>query len=210
MPHRPLFVLRCHHFSPVIYFIAISVSLPPSPSPSPPSLQCLSSFFTCALPSPPPPLSPCPLGRSVLLSPAPPLSTPLRTVPTNTSLETLHYTTQHNSTLLTLLETLLYVSVSVSFSTPSLSQSRLGLPLLVFSFARVTAHRRHFDDDAECKKERKSRRRRAGGTREIERDRETERNRETKPRRRERRRERGETALSTARRVRRGEQYNCI
>lgn len=39
-------------------------------------------------------------------------STPLRTVPTNTSLETLHYITQHNSTLLTLLETLLYVSVS--------------------------------------------------------------------------------------------------
>lgn len=31
MPHRPLFVLRCHHFSPVIYFIAISVSLAPSP-----------------------------------------------------------------------------------------------------------------------------------------------------------------------------------
>ena len=59
MPHRPLFVSRCHHFSPVIYFIAISVSLPPSPPsppppppPPPPSLQCLSSFFTCALPPP--------------------------------------------------------------------------------------------------------------------------------------------------------------
>lgn len=52
MPHRPLFVLRCHHFSPVIYFIAISVSLPPPSSSS--SLQCLSSF-TCALPPPLPP-----------------------------------------------------------------------------------------------------------------------------------------------------------
>lgn len=126
MPHRPLFVLRCHHFSPVIYFIAISVSLPPSPSsspspsppPPPPPLQCLSSFFTCALSLPP-------LGRSFLLSPAPSHLTPPRTVPTNTSLETLHYTTQHNSTLLTLPETLLYVSVSVSFSLlPVLSRAR--------------------------------------------------------------------------------------
>lgn len=73
MPHRPLFVLRCHHFSPVIYFIAISVSLPPSPSPSPPSLQCLSSFFTCALPSPPPsPSSPAPLVARSFFLPHPP------------------------------------------------------------------------------------------------------------------------------------------
>lgn len=55
MPHRPLFVLRCHHFSPVIYFIAISVSLPPSrrrrcntfpPSPAPlPPPSVARSFF---------------------------------------------------------------------------------------------------------------------------------------------------------------------
>lgn len=57
MPHRPLFVSRCHHFSPVIYFIAFSVSLPPSPS-----LHCLSSF-TCALPPPPPALA----ARSLFL-----------------------------------------------------------------------------------------------------------------------------------------------
>lgn len=64
MPHRPLFVLRCHHFSPVIYFIAISVSLPPSP----PSLQCLSSFFTCALSHPPPSSSPLVPSFSCTLS----------------------------------------------------------------------------------------------------------------------------------------------
>lgn len=128
MPHRPLFVLRCHHFSPVIYFIAISVSLPPSPSPSPspspPSLQCLSSFFTCALPP-----SPAPAPPLVLLSPAPSPFTPLRAVPTNTSFETLHYTTQHNSALLTLLETLLYVSISVSFSLPPFLSRARALPL---------------------------------------------------------------------------------
>jgi len=111
-------------------------------------------------------------------------------VPTNTSLETLHHTTQHNSTLLTLLETLLYVSVSVSFSLlPILS--RAFCPLFVVSFPRVAPYQRHFDDDAECEKERKRRRRRREEEeeeeeekekkrerREIERGRETESNRE--------------------------------
>lgn len=190
MPHRPLFVLRCHHFSPVIYFIAISVSLPPSPSP--PSLQCLSSF-TCALSLPPSgPLVP---SFSCTLS-----STPLRTVPTNTSLETLHYTTQHNSTLLTLLETLLYVSVSVSFSLlPFLSRARSCRS--VFSFARVASHRRHFDDDAECEKEGKRRTARGEGeVREIERGRETESNRERVEKERERR-WRGDRAIDGATRA---------
>lgn len=205
MPHRPLFVLRCHHFSPVIYFIAISVSLPPSPSPSPPSLQCLSSFFTCALPPPPP----CPLGRSFFL-PHPPLIHPAahRAYEHLARNSPLHNATQFHSPhppgdfiIRFCLRLVL---------TPSLSQSRLWLPLLVFSFARVAAHRRYFDDDAECKKERKSRRGRE--REERARDRAVERLRVTGKRSRggEREKERGETALSTARRVQRGEQYNCI
>lgn len=32
MPHRALFVSQCHHFSPVIYFIAIAVFLAPAAS----------------------------------------------------------------------------------------------------------------------------------------------------------------------------------
>lgn len=32
MPHRALFVSQCHHFSPVIYFIAIAVFLAPTAS----------------------------------------------------------------------------------------------------------------------------------------------------------------------------------
>lgn len=78
MPHRPLFVLRCHHFSPVIYFIAISVSLPPSPSPSPPSppsLPFLLLHLRSPFPSPPPlPLPPWSLvpsfSRTLLIHPA--------------------------------------------------------------------------------------------------------------------------------------------
>lgn len=114
MPHRPLFVLRCHHFSPVIYFIAISVSLLAVAAVAAMPFLLLHLRLPPSLPPSLPatlPLWPLILSFSRTLS-----STPLRTVPTNTSLETLHYTTQHNSALLTLLETLLYVSVSVSFS----------------------------------------------------------------------------------------------
>lgn len=83
-------------------------AFPPSPAPLPPPLLPMAarSFFLLH-PLHPPRCAPC-------------LRTP--------SLETLHYTTQHNSTLLTLLETLLYVSVSVPFSL-----------LLFLSRARVAA-----------------------------------------------------------------------
>lgn len=124
MPHRPLFVSRCHHFSPVIYFIAVSVSV--SLPPPPPSLHYLSSF-TCALSPLSPPLL---LLRPLVLSFSCTLSHPPRCAPClrTPSLETLHHTTQHNSALLTLPETLLYVSVSVSFSLPFPSQSSTELP----------------------------------------------------------------------------------
>lgn len=110
MPHRPLFVSQCHHFSPVIYFIAISVSLPPPP---PPPLHYLLFFFTCALLLSFPP---CLYSLSPSLSPSHPLTRPhrvhehllARNSPPN-------HTTQFRSPH-PLLEALLYISISVSFS----------------------------------------------------------------------------------------------
>lgn len=89
MPHRPsLSRSVCHHFSPVIYFIAILVSL-----------SCaLTAATSFSPPSPTLPLSssdpPChPLSPSLSLSLFP------CTVPTNTfSLETLHRSTPHDAT----------------------------------------------------------------------------------------------------------------
>lgn len=155
MPHRPLFVLRCHHFSPVIYFIAISVSLPPSPSPSPPSppsLQCLSSFFTCALP--PPPL----VVRSFFL--LHPLIHPAahRTYEHLARNSPLHNATQFHSPH----PPGDFIIRFCLVLTPSLSQSSSSC-CFVFSFTRVASHQRYFDDDTECEKEGK--RRREGGTR---------------------------------------------
>lgn len=127
MPHRALFVSQCHHFSPVIYFIAISVSLSP-PLPSLPSLflhlrspRSFSLSFSLLLSQPP---SPCP-------------RTPSR------SLKTLHRTTQHNSALLTLswrlYYTLLFLSRSLlsSFSVQEREREESSNCRFVFSFARV-------------------------------------------------------------------------
>lgn len=96
MPHRPLFVSQCHHFSPVIYFIAISVSLPP---------PLVSSSLFLHLRSP----------RSLSFSLSHPLTRPhrvhehllARNPPPN-------HTTQFRSPH-PLLEALLYASISVSF-----------------------------------------------------------------------------------------------
>lgn len=164
MPHRPLFVLRCHHFSPVIYFIAISVSLLPSPSPSPPSLQCLSSFFTCALP---PPL----VVRSFFL--LHPLIHPAahRTYEHLARNSPLHNATQFHSPH----PPGDFIIRFCLVLTPSLSQLSSSC-CFVFSFTRVASHQRYFDDDTECEKEGKRRRERE--EREIERGRETESNRE--------------------------------
>lgn len=110
MPHRPLFVSRCHHFSPVIYFIAISVSLPSS-------LHRL-SFFTCALP----PLPPAARSLFLSLSCAPCLRTPSKlsttqrnTIPLSSPSRRLYYT---------------FLSLSHSHSFPF----SVGLELSAFSF----------------------------------------------------------------------------
>lgn len=105
MPHRPLFVLRCHHFSPVIYFIAISVSLlavaavaampflllhlrlPPSLPPSLPPYPSGRSFFLSPAPSHPPRCAPC------LRTPRSKLSTTQRnTIPLSSPSWRLYYT----------------------------------------------------------------------------------------------------------------------
>lgn len=99
MPHRPLFVSQCHHFSPVIYFIAISVSLPPPLVSSSLFLHLRSSR-----------------SLSFSLSLSHPLTRPhrvhehllARNSPPN-------HTTQFRSPH-PLLEALLYASISVSFS----------------------------------------------------------------------------------------------
>lgn len=111
MPHRALFVSQCHHFSPVIYFIAIAVFLAPAVS----AAVAAMPFLLLHLRSPHPPLffsststttssSSFSSTRSFSLSFFIALSStlsPVGTVPTNTfSFETLHYhTIQHNSTL---------------------------------------------------------------------------------------------------------------
>lgn len=103
MPHRALFVSQCHHFSPVIYFIAIAVFLAPAAS----AAVAAMPFLLLHLRSPHPPLfssSSFSSTRSLSLSCFIALSStlsPVGTVPTNTfSFETLHYhTIQHNSTL---------------------------------------------------------------------------------------------------------------
>lgn len=136
MPHRPLFVSQCHHFSPVIYFIAISVSLPPPP---------VSSSLFLHLRSP----------RSLSFSLSLTLS-PALTVSTNTfSLETLHRTTQHNSALLTLSWRLYYTLLSLSrsfFFFFSVESSNCRF----VSFARVASYQRHLNC-AECEREREGR-----------------------------------------------------
>lgn len=207
MPHRPLFVLRCHHFSPVIYFIAISVSLPPSPSPSPPSLQCLSSFFTCALPPSPAPAPPLVSSFSCTLSIHPAARRAYEHLVRNSPL---HNATQFRSPhppgdfIIRF-----YLRLVL---TPSLSQSSSSSAASLFSFAHVASYRRHFDDDTECEREGERRMRREGGTRDRARSRERERKRyrEYQATRRERESGGQETALSTARCVRRRERYNCI
>jgi len=165
MPHRPLFVSRCHHFSPVIYFIAVL------PLPLPPHTPRTHTrahrhatdtsfllrrlrFLSLSLSPPPtgfPHLPPAPSHPSR----APRLQTPSR------SKLSAHHTTQHNSTLLTLPGTLLYVSISVPFSF-SLSVT-LSRPRGARSRLLPRSHQ-HFDDDA---------------GREEERERERERERET-------------------------------
>lgn len=162
MPHRPLFVLRCHHFSPVIYFIAISVSLAPSPVVAAVAVAAM-PFLLLHLRLSRPPSS---YGRSFLLSPAPSSSTPLRAVPTNTFARNspLHNATQFHSPHPPGDFIIRFCLRSVL--APSLSQSSSSCRF-VFSFARVAPHRRHFDDGAERKRERKTKEnaRRAGGTR---------------------------------------------
>lgn len=159
MPHRPLFVLRCHHFSPVIYFIAISVSLAPSPVVAVAAMPFLLLHLRLSLP-------PSSYGRSFLLSPAPSSSTPLRAVPTNTFARNspLHNATQFHSPHPPGDFIIRFCLRSVL--APSLSQSSSSCRF-VFSFARVAPHRRHFDDGAERKRERKTKEnaRREGGTR---------------------------------------------
>lgn len=141
MLHRPLFVSQCHHFSLVIYFIAISVSLPPPP----PVVVALPSLFLHL--RSPPLLPPCLLSPSFFHPLIPAL-----TVSTNIfSLETLHRTTQHNSALLTLSWRLYYTFLSLSRSPVfSFSDERSSNCRFVFSFARVAPHQRYFD---ECAKE---------------------------------------------------------
>lgn len=154
MPHRPLFVSRCHHFSPVIYFIAISVSLPPSPPSPSRALQCLSSFFTCALPPP--------LATRFLFLPHPLIHPAAHRAYKHLARNSPpHNATQFHSPhppgdfiIRFCLRLVL---------TPSHSQSSPSSTRFVVSFSRVARHQRHFDDDAECEKERKRRRRRRRG-----------------------------------------------
>lgn len=118
MPHRPLFVSQCHHFSPVIYFIAISVSLPP-----PPPLHRLLFFFTCSH-----------LSLSLSLSPA--LTVCPRT-PSRSKLSTEPHNTQFRSPH-PLPEALLYASISVSRSI-SFSFSEVELSFRFLSRSRSLA-----------------------------------------------------------------------
>lgn len=182
MPHRPLFVSQCHHFSPVIYFIAISVSLP---LPPPTSLHCLLFFFTCTLPLHQPPYlhflshpRPRHVHEHLLARNSPP-----------------NHTTQFRSPH-PLPEALLYISISVSFSLFLFLSRESSNCRFVSSFARVAPHQRYFD---ECRRERKGE--------EIERESKERRRRQERGKKRE---SGEETTLSRARLARRRERYNCI
>lgn len=151
MPHRPLFVSQCHHFSPVIYFIAISVSLLPPPPP----LHYLLFFFTCALSFSPSPLA---YTHSLLLSH--PLTRPhrvhehllARNSPPN-------HTTQFRSPH-PLLEALLYISISVSFSLFLLLRARtvvsFSLSLALPRTSGISTNARKREKEREIERSRKS------------------------------------------------------
>jgi len=185
MPHRPLFVSQCHHFSPVIYFIAISVSLPP---------PLVSSSLFLHLRSP----------RSLSFSLSLTLS-PALTVSTNTfSLETLHRTTQHNSALLTLscggFIIRFYLCLVLSFSF-SQSRARTVVSSLSLALPRTSGIWTTVPNAREREKE---------GTRDRTRSKERQRKNKRERERRENAERGEETTLARARRARRRERYNCI
>lgn len=151
MPHRALFVSQCHHFSPVIYFIAIAVFLAPAAS----AAVAAMPFLLLHLRSPHPPLffssststttssssfSVHSLFLSLILyrSFFNPLTRRNRAyehlLVRNSPLP--YHTTQFHS-LLTLPERLYYTFLSLSGS-PCLSFPFVGLHF-AFSFARVAS-----------------------------------------------------------------------
>lgn len=150
MPHRALFVSQCHHFSPVIYFIAIAVFLAPAAS----AAVAAMPFLLLHLRSPHPPLffsststttssSSFSSTRSFSLSFFIALSStlsPVGTVPTNTfSFETLHYhTIQHNSTLSSPSRRDFIIHFCLCLARFCLSFPFIGLHF-AFSFARVAS-----------------------------------------------------------------------
>lgn len=132
MPHRPLFVSQCHHFSPVIYFIAILVSLL---HPPPPFLLLL---------SPTDPLT----ARSVALSVSPshPSRAPCLQTPSRSKLSTMpHDATQFHSPHPPGDFIICFCHCRYFFSL----FSSLSFILAVSLRLLFRSHQRHLDDDAE-------------------------------------------------------------
>lgn len=166
MPHRALFVSQCHHFSPVIYFIAIAVFLAPAAS----AAVAAMPFLLLHLRSPHPPLFSSSTSTtssssfsstrsfslshslSLFLQPSHPSEPCLRT-PSRSKLST---TIPYNTIPLSPHppgETLLYISVSVWLALPLFPIRRSTFRFLFRS--RCLGLQRHFDVRKERKREKK-------------------------------------------------------